>query len=107
MASSGSSSQSVLPWASQAAPVRASGSVPRLSDLTLDTLAAHAEGLTSIKGVDLHLCTGLLYRIMQRGALDYRLACVFHDAGHPEMAAAIRELNLLDAIPTHNAIPKR
>ena len=97
----------MLPWAGQATPVRASGTVPRLSDLTLDVLAAHAEGLTSIQGVDIHLCTGLLYRIMQRGALDYRLACVFHDAGHPVIAAAIRELNLLDAIPTHNCIPKR
>ena len=58
-----SGSGTALPWANTAAPVRAG--VPSLSDMCLDTLAAHADGLTSIQGVDIHLCTGLLYRIMQ------------------------------------------
>ena len=98
---------SVLPWANRAAPVQEAGSVPSLTSLALDTLAMHAEGLTSIRGVDIHLCTGLLYRIMQRGALDYRLACVFRDCGHADIAEAVRSLNLYAAIPTHNTIPKR
>ena len=62
-----SGSGTALPWANTAAPVRAG--VPSLSDMCLDTLAAHADGLTSIQGVDIHLCTGLLYRIMQSPAL--------------------------------------
>ena len=74
--------------------------MPPLTSLTLDTLAQHADGLTSLRGIDIHLCTGLLYRIMKRGTLDYRLACIFRDSGHPDIAAAITELNLLDAIPT-------
>jgi hypothetical protein len=126
-----SGSGTALPWANTAAPVRAG--VPSLSDMCLDTLAAHADGLTSIQGVDIHLCTGLLYRIMQSrrcgsntgltspascsrftfllptagGTLSFKLALVFRDCGHPDIADAVRSLDLLAAIPTHNAIPKR
>lgn len=95
-----SSSSGALPWASTRSPLPPQGAVPSLTSLTLDTLAQHADGLTSLRGIDIHLCTGLLYRIMTRGTLDYKLACIFRDSGHPDIAAAIQELNLLDAIPT-------
>ena len=41
------------------------------------------------------------------GTLDFKLALIFRDCGHPDIADAVRSLDLLAAIPTHNAIPKR
>ena len=91
---------SALPWASTRSPLPPQGAVPPLTALTLDKLVEHADGLTSLRGIDIHLCTGLLYRIMKRGTLDYKLACIFRDCGHPDIAEAIAQLNLLDAVPT-------
>ena len=98
---------SALPWANRATPLRDPASVPPLTSLALDTLAANAHGLTCIRGVDIHLCAALLYRVMQRGMLDYRLACVFRDCGHADLADAVGSLDLLAAMPTHNSIQNR
>ena len=45
-----------------------------------------------------------LWKIVERGRLDYRLACVFRDAGHKEIKSAINELQLFDGMPAHMAI---
>ena len=101
----GSGGGSALPWANRATPTSDPTSVPPLTSLALDSLALNAHGLTCIRGVDIHLCAGLLYRVMQRGGLDYRLACVFRDCGHPDIADAVGSLDLLASMPTHNSVP--
>ena len=55
---------------------------------------------------DEHLAVGLLHRIMRAGRLDFRLACVFREAGHESLREAIEALDLVSAIPTHNTITR-
>lgn len=98
---------SALPWANRTTPLSDPASVPPLTSLALDSLAANAHGLTCIRGVDIHLCAALLYRVLQRGGLDYRLACVFRDCGHADIADAVGSLDLLAAMPTHNSMQDR
>ena len=98
---------SALPWANRTTPLSDPASVPPLTSLALDSLAANAHGLTCIRGVDIHLCAALLYRVLQRGGLDYRLACVFRDCGHADIADAVGSLDLLAAMPTHNSMRDR
>ena len=104
---SGSGGSSALPWANRATPLGEPASVPLLTSLALDSLAANAHGLTCIRGVDIHLCAGLLYRVLPRGGLDYRLACVFRDCGHADIADAVGSLDLLAAMPTYNSMHDR
>ena len=93
----------LLPWANVHVPA-ARKSVPPLAELALDTLAAHPEGLIDLGCIAEHMVVALLERIISSGRFDYRLACVFRDAGHPRVTEFIESLALLDAMPTHNAI---
>ena len=43
---------------------------------------------------------------MRAGRLDFRLACVFREAGHESLREAIEALDLVSAIPTHNTITR-
>lgn len=108
MKSVGSPSSSALPspWQAGAATERRASAVPPLTELALDKLAEHPDAIVSLRCVADHLLVGLLYRIMQRGKLDYRLACVFRDAGHDEITEAIAGLDLLAGMPTFNAESK-
>ena len=86
---------------------RPSHSVPPLTEICLEALAVHPEGLVDLRGIPEHLTVGLLYRIMHGAKLDYRLACVFRDAGHDPITEAINSLDLLASMPTHNALGSR
>ncbi|EOD13528.1 hypothetical protein EMIHUDRAFT_240750 [Emiliania huxleyi CCMP1516] len=79
----------VLPWGGLRAALPPA--VPSLTALALSTLAAHPELIT-----DLSLT----------GRLDFRLACVFREAGHESLREAIEALDLVSAIPTHNTITR-
>ena len=70
-------------------------------------LPANPEMIYDLRGTAEHLAIGLLYRVMRHGRLDYRLACVFRDAGHSSIADAISSLDLLAGMPTHNALGNR
>ena len=85
---------------------RASG-IPPLTEIALETLAANSEGLICLGGIAEHHCAVLLWKILQRGRLDYRLACLFRDAGHAEIREAIPALDLLSGMPTHNSLSCR
>ena len=78
--------------------------IPPLTEIALEALAANSEGLIDLGGIAEHHCAALLWKILQRGRLDYRLACLFRDAGHPEIRDAIQSLDLLSGIPTHNSL---
>ena len=80
--------------------------MPPLTELALDKLAEHPDAIVSLVGIADHLLVGLLYRIMQRGRLDYRLACVFRNAGYANITEAIDGLDLLASMPTFNAESK-
>ena len=81
----------------------ASTIVPSLQDLALDTMAKYPDMIVDITCTAEHLALGLLWRLMNSGRLDFRLACVFRDSGHECLRQALEGLNLLDAMPTHNA----
>ena len=85
----------------------ASSSVPPLTELALTSIADNCEGIVDLCGMPENLIVALLGKIIQRGRLDYRLACIFRDSGHEELRAAISELDLLASIPTHNALGSR
>jgi len=85
----------------------AANAVPPLTDFCLDALAANPEMIFDLRGTAEHLAIGLLYRIMRDGRLDYRLACVFRDAGHAAITEAVEALDLLSGMPTHNALGAR
>ena len=92
-----------LPWANTHTPVR---QFPTLTDLALDKLASNPTMLNDLSGIDEHLAVQLLLRIVRSARLDYRLACAFRAAGHQPITEAIDALpNLIDAVPTHNALP--
>lgn len=93
-----------LAWAARS-PLRAS--VPPLTDLALDTLAANPESIHDLQWTAEHLAIALLYRLMKLGKLDFRLACVFRDSGHQPIREAIESLDLLGSMPTHNSIGSR
>ena len=81
--------------------------VPRLADLALDALADNSADIHSLVGIAEELTIALLGKVMQRGRLDFRLACVFRDAGHRELSEAMQSLDLFSAVPSHNAIGHR
>ena len=81
--------------------------MPPLTDICLDQLAQHPEMIFDLRGIAEHLAVGLLYRIMRGAKLDYRLACVFRDAGHEPITEAINSLDLYSSIPTHNSLGSR
>ena len=55
--------------------------VPSLIQLSLAALAANSEMIDDLRCTDEPLCTALLRLVMGAGRLDFRLACVFRDAG--------------------------
>ena len=75
--------------------------------LALDVLADNPSGIVDLRGTAEHLTVQLLGRVMQRGRLDYRLACVFRDCGHRDLSEAMQSLDLFAAVPTHNALGSR
>ena len=79
-----------------------------MADITLDALAAAPENitLTIVNSTDVHLAVALLRRVMAAGRLSFRIACVFRDCRHEEIAAAVAGLDYFAAVPTHNSIPK-
>ena len=91
------------------APVRqvATSAVPPLTDLALDVLADNPDAIFDLGGIAEHLTVGLLAKIMRRGRLDYRLACVFRDCGHRDISEAMQSLDLFAAVPTHNVLGPR
>lgn len=96
----------VFAWANTHKPLPARGQVLSLTDLALDCLAANPSVVVDLSCTDEHLALGLLYRLLEAGRLDYRLACIFHAAGHASITSAMESLNILDAVPTHNTIPE-
>ena len=92
----------VLAWGNAHRPKKP---FPSLQDIALDQLAANPEMLNDLRCLDEHQLVALLWRIFQRGSLDFRLACVFRDAGHPPITEAINSLDLVAAVPTHNSVP--
>mmetsp|Transcript_14858 Transcript_14858/g.32214 ORF Transcript_14858/g.32214 Transcript_14858/m.32214 type:complete len:109 (-) Transcript_14858:613-939(-) len=96
----------LLPWANVRSP-QAQEVVPPLAELALDALAANPEGLVDLRCTAEHLVIGLLERIVKSGRFNYRVACLFRDAGHPRVTEYIQGLALLDAMPTHNSIACR
>lgn len=78
---------------------------PSLQELALDNLAAHPDMLIDLGCLDEHQAIALLWRVMKAARLDFRLACVFRDGGHQIIKEAIDDLDLVAAIPTHNALP--
>jgi hypothetical protein len=93
-----------LPFVGTGRKAAAAPGPPSLAELSLRTLAANSAGLVDLRGMSEDLLVELLRRIMQQGRLDYRLACVFRDAGHEDIREAMESLDLLAAMPTHNAI---
>ena len=91
-----------LAWGNTRTPIK---KFPSLQDLALDSLAANPEMLNDLRCLDEHQAIALLWRIFNSARLDYRLACVFRDAGHAVITEAINSLDLVDAMPTHNSIP--
>ena len=77
--------------------------VPPLTEIALDALAAHPDEIMFCPGAE-HLAIGLLYRVVTRGVLTYRLACIFRDSGHAPIKEAIESLDLFSSIPMHNCI---
>mmetsp|Transcript_24346 Transcript_24346/g.60380 ORF Transcript_24346/g.60380 Transcript_24346/m.60380 type:complete len:103 (-) Transcript_24346:228-536(-) len=91
-----------LAWANMHTPRRR---FPKLQDLALDKLASNPDMLNDLRCLDEHQAIALLERIFYAARLDVRLACVFRDAGHPVITEAINSLDLIAAMPTHNALP--
>ena len=98
-------SSGALPWAPARTPLAIG--VPPLTMLCLDALASKPEVIYDLGGTAEHLALELLYKVLAAGRLDYRLACVFRDSGHDCIAEAMRGIDLLAAVPTHNSIRKR
>ena len=69
-----------LAWASMRAS-RSPERVQRLTELALDILARNPQLIRDLRCTDEHLAVALLRRIMKNNFFDYRLACVFRDAG--------------------------
>ena len=95
-----------LPFFGSPQRARASA-VPPLTDLALDALADNAAGIVDLQGISEDLTIALLGKIMQRGRLDYRLACIFRDSGHRDISEAMSSLDLFAAVPSHNALGSR
>lgn len=91
-----------LAWANERVPMQPAGQVPSLANLVLDHLAAQPDKITDVSCMAEHLAVGLLLRLHQKARLDFRLACIFHQSGHGEIVDAISQLNLFDAMPSHN-----
>lgn len=90
------------------APVRqAASSVPPLTEMALNVLADNCADIPNLQGIPEELLVSLLGKIMQRGRLDYRMALVFIDSGHEDIADAMKSLDLFAAVPSHNAINYR
>ena len=81
--------------------------MPSLTEITLDSLAAHCDAIVDLRGITEELAATLLWKVLELGRLDYRLAIVFRDAGHDSIREAIESLDLLSGIPTHNSITRR
>ena len=96
----------LLPWANVRRP-QDTEAVPPLAELALEALAARPEGLVDLRCTAEHLVINLLEKLVRSGRFDYRVACVFRDAGHPRVTEFIEGLALLDAMPTHNSIACR
>lgn len=91
-----------LPWGrTQPVVTRANDSaVPPLVELCLDRLACSLDSLHDVSPIrEERLTLALLHRIISAGRLDFRLARVFQQCGHPEIEAALSHANLLDALP--------
>ena len=76
---------SSIAWAHPAAPPTEFLpviTVPPLTALSLQSLARHPTMIDDLRCTDEHQAVELLRLIMLAGRLDYRLACVFRDAGH-------------------------
>ena len=78
-----------------------------LFDLALDALADNSADIVELRGIAEELTIALLGKVLQRGRLDFRLACVFRDAGHRELSEAMQSLDLFSAVPSYNAIGHR
>ena len=76
--------------------------VPPLTDLALESLAENCDALIDIRGLAEQHVAALLWKVVQRGKLDFRLACIFRDAGHAPIREVILSLDLLSGMPTHN-----
>ena len=85
----------------------ATSRVPPLTELALECVADNCAGIVSLAGIDQHFVVSLLAKIMQRGRLDYRLACVFRDCGHRDLSEAMQSLDLFSSMPTHNVLGPR
>lgn len=81
--------------------------VPPLTELCLDSIAENCANLVDLRGVAEEQTIALLGKIMSRGRLDYRLACIFRDAGHRELSEAMQSLDLFAAVPSHMALGHR
>ena len=81
--------------------------VPPLSELVLDTLADNCAALVDLGGLAEEQIIALLARVIQRGRLDYRLACIFRDSGHDSLREAMQSLDLFSAVPSYNTIGHR
>lgn len=99
------SSRDVLAWAHSRTTSKTG--VPPLTEMALNALAARPEVIYDLGGTAEHLAIDLLYKVMAAGRLDYRLACVFRDAGHDCITEAMSSLDLLSAVPSHNSIGRR
>ena len=75
------------------------GRVLPLQTLCLDSIAANLDALVDLRGIDPHLVTALLFRIVSKGKLTVRLAQVFIDCGHEEVSTAVSGLDLFNAMP--------
>jgi hypothetical protein len=111
-AKSTTGAETKLPIKTHTTTTHHSTATPRpLTVLALHALADHPQELARLNhlaGLDEHLAVSLLRRVMANGRLDYRLACLFRDAGHDAIRDAIASLDLLEAMPTHNTvIPQR
>eukprot|EP00967_Tisochrysis_lutea_P120019 scaffold196420_cov36-Tisochrysis_lutea.AAC.1 len=95
----------LLPWGDVRTP-QPREPVPQLTQLALDCMARRPELIVDLSGTDEHLAVGLLGRIMRAGRLDFRLACVFRNAGHEAIREAIDALDLIAAVPTHNTLTR-
>ena len=98
----GSSSDSPPPLPFGRLSVAPTPRVPPLTELALESLADNCEALIDLRGIAEQHCAALLWKILQRGKLNFHLACLFRDAGHAVITDAINSMDLLSGMPTHN-----
>ncbi|KAF8065563.1 Xab2 [Scenedesmus sp. PABB004] len=72
---------------------------PKLAQLCLETIAAHAEHLVSLAGVPEELTLQLLQLVLAQGKLTPRLAALFADSQHDAVLGALAALNLRETPP--------